>query len=88
MPRYFFNLSDGHSPADLEGVEFPDPEAARRAATRYLGQSLADHPDEYWRRGDWELIVTDASGLTLYRLQVVATEAPSIQATSLPNPAR
>ena len=32
MPRYFFNLDDGHDLADTEGVELPTVEEAHRHA--------------------------------------------------------
>lgn len=88
MQRFFFNLADGASSPDKEGVEFDDLASVREAAIKYLGQSLVDRPDEFWRSGgDWALTVTDPSGLTLFRLHVVATEAPSLQIATLPNPA-
>jgi hypothetical protein len=42
MPRYFFNLKDGHTSLDEEGTELADIHAARREAVTFAGQTLRD----------------------------------------------
>ena len=37
MPRYFFNVYDGHSSLDQDGVEFPDIYKAQNGAIRLAG---------------------------------------------------
>ncbi|WP_264048901.1 DUF6894 family protein [Methylobacterium flocculans] len=36
MPRYFFDIHDGHTEHDIEGTEFSGPEEAVRHAKRIL----------------------------------------------------
>ena len=36
-PRYFFNVYDGHSSLDQDGVEFPDIYKAQNGAIRLAG---------------------------------------------------
>lgn len=87
MPRFFFHLDDG-TPASIDdGVELPDLGAAREMALRYLGQSLANGPDDFWSHGEWRLTVTDENRLTHFTLHVVATEAPSMPVEVVPKPA-
>jgi hypothetical protein len=87
MPRYFFHLDDGAPASSDEGVELTDVPAVRAMALRFLGQSLADRPDEFWSRGEWRLTVTDADRTTLFSVQILATDASPVQAEIVPKPA-
>jgi hypothetical protein len=73
MPHYHFNVHDGVSMPDLEGLDFTDLAAAKREAVTLAGdlnpKSLEDH--------DWRIDVTDGTGLILYSLTVVATSSPA-----------
>jgi hypothetical protein len=86
MPRFFFQLDDGSPVSADEGTELDDLADARAMALRYLGQSLAEGPQDFWRRGEWRLVVTDENRLTLFAVQVRATDAPSIPAEMVPKP--
>lgn len=85
MARFFFHLADGVSTPDQEGFELPDLEASRGAALHLLAQSLIDRPGDFWARREWLLTVADEAGLTLYTVQVFASDAPSVQIAP-PNP--
>jgi hypothetical protein len=37
---------------------------------------LMDKPDQFWKLPDWHVEVTDHIGLTLFRLDLTATDAP------------
>ena len=66
MPRCFFNIADGDTThTDLDGVELPNMEAARRhaiEAARDLIYSLVT-PSRDW--GKWRVEIADASGQML-----------------------
>ena len=79
MPLFHFHLSDGVAPLDPTAADYPDANAAQAAGVKYLGQLLADHGDQFLRSGDWQLVIADENGLTLYAITVLATHAPSMQ---------
>jgi hypothetical protein len=77
MPRFFFTLDDGGAMRGAEGADLPTIEAVRAEAIRFLGHALADQPDAFWSRGEWKLTVADDGGLTLFMVEVIASEAPA-----------
>jgi hypothetical protein len=79
MPRYYFHVDDGHSTLDDEGTEFPGLKAARIAAVRLAGAILGERAEAFWDEEQWSLRVTDDAGLTLFSLEVVATQAPALR---------
>ena len=68
MPRFHFNVYDGVSDIDKEGVELPDWEAARAEAVRVAGQIIKDGAKRIALGEDWRLEVTDHKGLILFRM--------------------
>lgn len=73
MPRYYFNLRDGRTVLDNEGVEFPSVAEAKRAAVVNSGEVLLDGAsDGLWSGEPWTMWVTDAPngrGKTLFTLR-------------------
>jgi hypothetical protein len=62
MPRFFFNIRDGHDfDEDDEGVELPDVDAARAEALATVEELRGELPDA----GNIELEITDESGRRL-----------------------
>jgi hypothetical protein len=78
MARYFFHTEDGVSYPDEYGTELPDLDAARAVAIRTLGEILRDAPKIFEAEMSLRLVVTDDSQLALFRLDVIASEAPSL----------
>ncbi|WP_458094246.1 DUF6894 family protein [Roseomonas sp. WA12] len=76
MPRYFFHVHDVQSSPDTEGIDLPSVTAAQVEAVRFSGEVLRGSAETFWNAGQWTLEVTDSAGLTLFILQVLATEAP------------
>lgn len=74
MPRYFFHV-EGH-PDDL-GMELPTIARAKCEAVRYAGQLICDQAEDFWDAREFTLTVSDESGLTLFSLVLVGTEAPA-----------
>ena len=88
MPRYFFNMLAGEATSDDEGAELADIEAARIEAMCFTGQMLRDDPRSFWQHPEWQLTVTDETGLSLFSIHVLAVDAPVLQAEIIPrNPA-
>lgn len=85
MARYYFNIDDGSGLENTLGMELSSLAAAKCEAVSYAGRLICDHAGEFWNSGDWSMTVTDGKGLSLFSLQLVATESPSIRpvATSL-----
>jgi hypothetical protein len=78
MSLFFFNVHDGVALIDEEGTELPDITAAKLMAVKLAGAMLQDDAEEFWNGEQWQLDVTDATGLTLFSLTFIGTDAPSI----------
>ena len=85
MPRYFFNVHDGHDIPDQTGTVLPDLDAARREALRYTCELLGSLNAAFWEGHDWTLECSDEAGAILFRLcfyAVVAEAAGQAPPTS------
>lgn len=78
MPRYHFNVFDGSDLPDPDGAELPDAKSAQLVAIEYAGQLIADHAKRLEPGEDWHMEVTDASGLTLFRLDFSITRPGAV----------
>jgi hypothetical protein len=78
MPRYFFNLKDGHQSLDEDGTDLPDIYAARKMAVTFSGEVLREGAgDSLWQGEPWRLWVTDkphGDGRTFFTLNFSAVE--------------
>lgn len=71
MPRFHFNVYDGVSTHDRDGIVLADLSEARRHALSRAG-ALLDEEEQRGRLGeDWRLEVTDENGRLLFRLDFV-----------------
>ena len=86
MPKYHFHIDDGGSAPDREGVELENLAVAKCEAIRMAGRIICDAAASFWDRAEWTMTVTDDTGLTMFTLQIVGTEAPACQ-ISAPRPA-
>jgi hypothetical protein len=58
MPRYFFNIANGRSFDDVDGLELPDIAAARAEAMGFARDLMRLEPERRdWSR--WAVRVTD-----------------------------
>ena len=85
MPRYHFNVYDGVTDIDRDGVELADWQQARLEAIRYTGEIFRDQPKRLALGEDWRMEVTDDTGLVLFRLDFSVMETA---ATMRPDVAR
>ena len=74
MPRYHFNVYDGVTMLDPDGVELTSWEAARLEAIRHCGEIFKDDPKRIALGEDWRMEVTDDTGLVLFRLDFSVME--------------
>lgn len=78
MPRFHFNVFDGVSLPDEDGMECPDWDAARVQAIAYAGEILKDTSQRLAIGEQWHMEVTDERGLVLFRLDFSVLEAPTL----------
>jgi hypothetical protein len=75
MPVYHFNVRDGTDIPDPDGTDLPDLRSARVEAVKLAARLLMDEPETFWEGSNWHVEVTDASGIALFRLDFMATDA-------------
>jgi hypothetical protein len=79
VPKYFFQVQGGQSAPDAEGFDLPDLMTARRVAVRTACAMIGQSAEEFCATGEWQMVVTDESGLALFSLTFFATDAPAGQ---------
>ena len=70
MPRYFFNIQDGHDFPDDTGTVCADATEARTQAVIASGALLKDLGARFWQDADWRMHVTDEQGGTVCDLHI------------------
>ncbi|WP_422396639.1 DUF6894 family protein [Sphingomonas profundi] len=78
MPPFYFHAYEGDEIRDGDGQDLPDICSVRRVAVAYAGDLLKEAGDTLFDH-DMRLVVTDGTGLTLFSILIVATEAPSVR---------
>lgn len=79
MPRFYFHTDDQR---DSEGAELADVGVAKCEAMKLAGQIICEEADSFWDKSQWTMTVADESGLTLFQLHIVGTEAAAIRGSS------
>jgi hypothetical protein len=77
MPAYRINIRTESHIADSVDVEMENLTDLRLDLARFVGELLKDHAELIWVDQDWQVDVTDASGLILYVLHISAAETPA-----------
>jgi hypothetical protein len=77
MPAYRINIRTESHIADSVDVEMENLTDLRLDLARFVGELLKDHAELIWADQDWQVDVTDASGLILYVLHISAAETPA-----------
>ena len=72
MPQFYFNLRDEKHLADDKGTDFPNVEAAQRAAVEATGEALRDAAKDFWNAPQMEMQVTDVTGASVCTVTVTA----------------
>jgi hypothetical protein len=58
-----------------EFADLPDTNEARVEAARRIGLLLHAHAGKLWADEDWQMDVTDDTGLILFVISVIATQS-------------
>ena len=87
MSRFFIHTNNPieRNVQDDEGIEFSNIHEAKCQAVVYAGQLLRDVAEKFWDDADFEMTVTDESGLILFTMRVIGTEAPAIRQAARPD---
>ena len=78
MPRFYFHVT-GHAPDD-EGLELESLAVAKCEAVETTGRIICDTASTFWDTKELQMTVMNASGLILFVLNFIGTEAPIAQA--------
>jgi len=76
VPRYLFRTASTTDFPAQSMVELPDIDAARATAVRFAGELLIHEAPPVFD-AEWELQVTTAAGVLLYRINVAGYAAPA-----------
>lgn len=74
MPSYNINIRTESHIAATQPVAKDDLTALRVEMAQFVGELLKDHAALIWEDQDWQIDVTDESGLILYVIHISAAE--------------
>lgn len=74
VARYNINVRTDSHIATTVAIEKDSHTDLRMEMARFVGELLKDHADLIWADEDWQVDVSDESGLILYVLQVIASK--------------
>lgn len=77
MKNYNINIRTDSHIAETLSVARDDLTGLRVEMARFVGELLKDHAELVWVDEDWQIDVTDESGLILYVLQISAMKTPA-----------
>jgi len=77
MSKYHFQVRDGASLSEAQIVELPDLAAARRVAVQTACAMISQNIDDFWNAREWQMVVSDDSGLIQFSLTLFATDSPA-----------
>ena len=72
MPRFFFEISDGITEADADGIELAGLDEARAQAIKFTGELLVHHSQDIWEGCDLRVEVFDEGRFPLFAVTVSA----------------
>ena len=75
MPSYYLHVNEEQDTTCFHALDLA---AAKCEATKMAGRIICDDADTFWDRAEWSLTVADKNGLTLFQLQFIGIEAPTI----------
>jgi hypothetical protein len=82
VARYFFHLEHTKTLTDREGSEHPDLNAAKRHAVKVVADTLSSEPQTFWDSDVFRVTVSEADGLVLFTVEVVASLSPALDPKS------
>jgi hypothetical protein len=82
VPFYNFEVRTPSHVMLTEGADLADTTAARVEAARRVGELLRDHAGQLWVDQDWQMDVTNETGLILYVINVSAIRTAATMETN------
>ncbi|KQT53673.1 hypothetical protein ASG43_17705 [Aureimonas sp. Leaf454] len=79
MPLFRFEVRTPTHVMLTHGMELADHTAARVEAAKRIGTLLHDHAGEVWLDQEWQMDVTNETGLLLYVIQVNTMKSAATQ---------
>jgi len=79
MPKYFFKTHGAQNLNDDEGIDFPDADAARLEAVKFVGTCLNDRPYLLSESRDLRVELRDEDGEFVSMITVFVTNDPARQ---------
>jgi hypothetical protein len=76
MPYYNINLRTSSHIADMTEVKRESVEDLRIEVARFVSELLRDHATALWVDQDWQVDVTDETGMILYVVHLSAYASP------------
>lgn len=76
MPYYNINLRTKSHIADMIEVDRESVEELRVEVARFVSELLRDHASALWVDQDWQVDVTDDTGMILYVVHLSAYASP------------
>ena len=61
-----------------DAAELADTDEARVEAAKRIGELLQVHAGKLWVDEDWQMDVTDETGLILFVINIIAMKSPAI----------
>jgi hypothetical protein len=84
MSHYNINIRTQSHIADSVPVETESLPDLRLEMAKFVGELLRDHAALIWSDQDWQIDVTDASGLILYVINISASETSATAGSTKP----
>jgi len=76
--RFHFQVRTDSHVMITEVADLPGTEEARIEAARRIGKLLHDHAHQLWVDEDWQMDVTDDTGLILFVINIQALKSAAI----------
>ncbi len=77
MSEYQFHVDDR---AEVHTFDAGNMADAKCEAMKIAGRTLSEGAALFWDKASWSMTVANDRGLTLFRLEISATEAPAMRA--------
>jgi hypothetical protein len=79
MSEYQFHIDDR---SEIHAFNADNFVAAKCEAMKIAGRTICEEAESFWDKASWGMTVKNGHGLTLFRLEVSATEAPAMRVGS------
>jgi hypothetical protein len=78
MPQYQFKVRHGGNDDSPIALDLPSLTHAKIEAGRTIGELMRTDTLAFWDGGECQISVSDAAGLDLFQIMVVALDSPAI----------